>query len=271
MSDGPFRLNGEVAVVTGALGKLGPMWAGALLAAGACVMGLDHPDQKPGEAFEALQKKYGAQRVQLTSADVCDRADLERACEHCRQTFGIPTILVNNAGIDQPPDQPGGGYRLEDIPLELNRKVFEVNTLGLFLVTQVFGQPMVEAGRGSIINIGSLYASVAPDSRFYDHIPSNPPFLKPPAYGASKAAVVNLTRYLATLWASSGVRVNALSPGGVLGGQDDDFKRKFCARVPMGRMATEEDLRGPLLFLASEASAYVTGTELVVDGGFTAW
>ena len=130
---------------------------------------------------------------------------------------------------------------------------------------------MVEAGRGSIINIGSLYASVAPDSRFYDHIPSNPPFLKPPAYGASKAAVVNLTRYLATLWASSGVRVNSLSPGGVLGRQDDDFKRKFCARVPMGRMATEDDLRGPLLFLASEASAYVTGTELVVDGGFTAW
>ncbi len=93
----------------------------------------------------------------------------------------------------------------------------------------------------------------------------------PPAYGASKAAVVNLTRYLATLWASKGVRVNTLSPGGVLGGQDDEFKRKFCRRVPLGRMATEEDLTGPLLFLASEASRYVTGTELIVDGGFTAW
>jgi NAD(P)-dependent dehydrogenase (short-subunit alcohol dehydrogenase family) len=130
---------------------------------------------------------------------------------------------------------------------------------------------MVNAGRGSIINIGSLYASVSPDARFYDHIQGDTPFLKPPAYGASKAAVVNLTRYLATLWAPHGVRVNALSPGGVLGGQDEEFKRKFCNRVPLGRMATAEDLRGPLLFLASQASAYVTGTELVVDGGFTAW
>ena len=271
MKQGGFRLDGAVAVLTGSLGKLGPMWAGALLDAGACVMGLDHPDQKPGEAFIRLQKHYGEERIRLTSADVCNRADLEKACDLCQNVFGIPTILVNNAGIDQPPDQPGGGYRLEDIPLDVNRRVFEVNTLGLFLVSQVFGRVMVKAGRGSIINIGSLYASVAPDSRFYEHIQSDPPFLKPPAYGASKAAVVNLTRYLATLWASSGVRVNTLSPGGVLGGQDDDFKRKFCERVPMGRMATEQDLRGPLLFLASEASSYVTGTELVVDGGFTAW
>jgi len=112
---------------------------------------------------------------------------------------------------------------------------------------------------------------VAPDSRLYDHIPLDPPFLKPPAYGASKAAVVNLTRYLATLWASRGVRVNTLSPGGVLADQDAEFRAKFCSRVPMGRMATDDDLRGPLLFLASQASSYVTGTELIVDGGFTAW
>ena len=271
MSDALFNLDGAVAVVTGALGKLGPMWIGALLEAGACVLGVDHPDQEPGQGFQALQARLGNERLGLTRADVRRRADVEQACDHCQKTYGVPTILVNNAGIDQPPDQPGGGYRLEEIPLEVNRKVFEVNTLGLFLVSQVFGQAMVKAGRGSIINIGSLYASVAPDSRFYAHIQSDPPFLKPPAYGASKAAVINLTRYLATLWASSGVRVNALSPGGVLGGQDDDFKRKFCARVPMGRMATEQDLRGPLLFLASEASSYVTGTELIVDGGFTAW
>ncbi|MDJ0720755.1 MAG: SDR family oxidoreductase [Desulfobacterales bacterium] len=271
MSEGPFSLNGAAAVVTGALGKLGPVWIAALLDAGARVMGLDHPDQTPGEAFTALQKRYGAERLHIAAADVRIRGDLERACDLCLEVFGTPAILVNNAGIDQPPGQPGGGYYLEDIPLELNRKVFEVNTLGLFLVSQVFGRTMVKAGRGSIINIGSLYASVAPDSRFYDHIQSDPPFLKPPAYGASKAAVVNLTRYLATLWAPYGVRVNTLSPGGVLGGQDDHFKDKFCARVPMGRMATAEDLHGPLLFLASEASSYVTGTELVVDGGFTAW
>ena len=187
------------------------------------------------------------------------------------EIFGVPSILVNNAGIDRPPDQPQEGYLLEDIPIEENREILEVNTLGLFLATQVFGSEMVKAGRGSIINIGSLYASVSPDSRFYDHIQSDPPFLKPPAYGASKAAVVNLTKYLATHWAPHGVRVNALSPGGVLGDQDEEFKQKFCTRVPLGRMATAKDLSGPLLFLASRASSYVTGIELVVDGGFTAW
>jgi NAD(P)-dependent dehydrogenase (short-subunit alcohol dehydrogenase family) len=266
-----FHLDHRVAVVTGALGKLGPIWVEALLDAGARVVGLDHPHQEPGEAWRTLETQYGAERLRLIKADVRNREELEQAAEKCQALFETPAILVNNAGIDQPPDQPGGGCRLEDIPLEINRQVFEVNTLGLFLVSQVFGKAMVRAGRGSIVNIGSLYASVAPDSRFYDHIQSDPPFLKPPAYGASKAAVVNLSRYLATLWASSGVRVNVLSPGGVLGGQDDDFKRKFCARVPLGRMATGHDLWGPLLFLASEASAYVTGTELIVDGGFTAW
>ncbi len=266
-----FRLDDQVAIVTGALGKLGPMWIEALLDAGARVIGLDHPHQKPGEDWQSLAARYSPERLRLRPADVRNRAELERAGDACQTLWGTPAILVNNAGIDQPPDQPGGGYRLEDIPMELTRQVFEVNTLGFFLVTHVFGKSMVTAGRGSIINIGSLYASVAPDSRFYDHIQSDPPFLKPPAYGASKAAVVNLSRYLATLWASSGVRVNVLSPGGVLGGQDDDFKRKFCARVPLGRMATQKDLWGPLLFLASEASAYVTGTELIVDGGFTAW
>ena len=266
-----FSLKGEIAVVTGALGKLGPIWIETILEAGANVFALDHPDVQISQRFKNLQDRFDGQRLQLASADVTDRESLEAGCKKCLDVFGVPTILVNNAGIDQPPDQPDKGCCLEDIPFELNREVFEVNALGLFLVTQVFGGQMVKAGRGSIINIGSLYASVAPDSRFYDHIECDPPFLKPPAYGASKAAAVNLTRYLATLWASCGVRVNALSPGGVLGEQDPEFKRKFCERVPLGRMAEDKDLRGPLLFLASSASSYVTGIELVVDGGFTAW
>jgi NAD(P)-dependent dehydrogenase (short-subunit alcohol dehydrogenase family) len=266
-----FRLEGEIAVVTGALGKLGPIWAGALLEAGAQVMALDHPDAKISEGYQSIENRYDGTRLNLVRSDVRDRAGLEAACHNCLETFGVPSVLVNNAGIDRPPSDAGKGHRLEEIPLEENRAVLEVNTLGLFLVTQVFGAHMVNAGRGSIINIGSLYASVSPDKRFYDHIQGDPPFLKPPAYGASKAAVVNLTKYLATLWAPYGVRVNALSPGGVLGDQDEAFKKKFCDRVPLGRMATDSDLCGPLLFLASGASSYVTGTELVVDGGFTAW
>ena len=266
-----FDLEGEIGVVTGGLGKLGPIWIETLLDAGAAVFVIDRPGQKISEQFSKIQRRFQDNRLRLAYTDVRDRSALETACQECLEVLGVPSILVNNAGIDRPPDQPQEGYLLEDIPMEENREILEVNTLGLFLVTQVFGSEMIKAGRGCIINICSLYASVSPDSRFYDHIQSDPPFLKPPAYGASKAAVVNLTKYLATHWAPHGVRVNALSPGGVLGDQDEEFKRKFCNRVPLGRMATVKDLGGPLLFLASRASSYVTGIELVVDGGFTAW
>jgi NAD(P)-dependent dehydrogenase (short-subunit alcohol dehydrogenase family) len=266
-----YSLKSEVAVVTGALGKLGPIWIETLLEAQASVVAVDLAETPISEEYQKLQSRFDEANLILARADVRNRSSMEEACEQCIETFGVPTILVNNAGIDRPPSSAAGGYLVENIPLEENRQILEVNTLGVFLVCQVVGARMVAAGRGSIINIGSLYAGVSPDQRFYDHIAGDVPFLKPPAYGASKAAVINLTRYLATLWAPRGVRVNALSPGGVLGGQDEEFKRKFCSRVPMGRMARAEDLRGPLLFLASSASSYVTGTELLVDGGYTAW
>ncbi len=266
-----FDLDRQVGVVTGSLGKLGPIWVETLLDAGARVLALDRAGQPASPEFRQVQARFGPERLTLAFADVCIRAELEAALALCMQRFGTPTILVNNAGIDAPPAAGGRQFRLEEIPLEVNLRILEVNAAGLFLASQVFGAAMAEQRRGSIINIGSLYASVSPDSHLYDHIPGDPPFIKPPAYGASKAAVVNLTKYLATHLAPNGVRVNALSPGGVMGGQDEEFKRKFCARVPLGRMATDEDLRGPLLFLASPASAYVTGINLKVDGGFTAW
>jgi len=268
---GRFNLEGRIALVTGVLGKLGPVWAEALLEIGATVIGLDLPAAQANEAFSGLQKSYGERKLTLLRASVTDRDALLAARDAVASGFGVPAVLVNNAGIDQPPSEAGGGYRLEDIPPDVSRRIFEVNTLGVFQVAQIFGAEMVKARRGSVINVGSLYASVSPDPRFYDHIDSDPPFLKPPAYGASKAAVVNITKYLASAWGRYGVRVNTLSPGGVVGDQDEQFKRKFCERVPLGRMALHEDLIGPLQFLASDASAYVTGTELRVDGGFTAW
>ena len=267
---GVFDLTGRSAVVTGALGRLGPIWIGALLEAGAAVVGLDRVEAAPSEAFEELRRRFGSGRLRLLRANVLDRGGLEDACSQTVAAFGPPHILVNNAGIDQPPAVVRT-YRVEEIPLEIFRGVLDVNTVGTFLVTQVFGREMLEAGRGSVINIASLYASVAPDPRLYSHLPADPPFIKPPAYGASKAAVVNLTRYLAAHWAPRGVRVNALSPGGVMGDQDPEFRRKFSERVPMGRMATAQDLVGPLLFLASDASSYVTGIDLRVDGGFSIW
>jgi NAD(P)-dependent dehydrogenase (short-subunit alcohol dehydrogenase family) len=231
-------LRGRVAVVTGALGNLGPLWTRALAAEGATVVGID------------VREGEGIRR-----ADVTDGVSLQRVLAEIE----TPSILVNNAGIDAPPGAAGDASFL---------RTLEVNVAGVFNATQVFGQAMCEAGRGSIVNIGSLYASLAPIPALYDHI--EPPFVKPAAYGASKAAVVNLTRYFARLWGPYGVRVNALSPGGVLGGQDPEFVRKYSERVPLGRMAEIEDLAAPLLFLVSDASAYVTGHELRVDGGFTA-
>ena len=266
-----FNLKDEVAVVTGASGNLGPVWIDALLEHGASVFAIDRPGVDVARRFHELLEKAGASRLQFFNADVRDRRSLEAALDRCLATLGTPSVLVNNAGIDGPPTRSGENHKLKDIPFDENRDIMEVNVLGLFLVAQVFGSCMVNAGRGSIINIGSLYTGVAPDMRFYDHLPGENPFLKPPAYGASKAAVVNLTKYLATHWAAYGVRVNTLSPGGVLGKQDEEFKRKFCDRVPLGRMATHSDLRGPLIFLASSASSYITGIELKVDGGYTAW
>jgi NAD(P)-dependent dehydrogenase (short-subunit alcohol dehydrogenase family) len=238
-------LDGRVAVVTGALGNLGPVWSAALRAAGATVVGID------------LKAADGVEE-----ADVTDPDALRAALERITAAHGTPAVLVNNAGIDQPPDPDAA----DETP-EAFVRTLEVNVAGTFNATTIFGAAMIDAGHGSIVNIGSLYASVAPEPRFYDHLPG---FVKPAAYGSSKAGVVQLTRYFARRWGPHGVRVNALSPGGVRAVQDPEFLSKYCARVPLGRMAEPGDLGAPLVFLASDASRYVTGHELRVDGGFTA-
>jgi NAD(P)-dependent dehydrogenase (short-subunit alcohol dehydrogenase family) len=241
----------------------------ALLGSGARVLALDLREAPLPDAVKSLAANHG-ERLLVRKCDIRSAPGLRAALETCLERLGPPSILVNNAGIDAPPAEVPKTWRVEDWPLDQFQAVVDLNLSHTFGVCQVFGGEMVKRRRGSIINIGSLYASVSPDPALYDHIPADPPFLKPAAYGASKAALVNLTRYLAVHWAASGVRVNALSPGGVLGKQDAEFRRKFCNKVPMRRMAEEADLEGPLLFLASEASRYVTGVELRVDGGFTA-
>jgi NAD(P)-dependent dehydrogenase (short-subunit alcohol dehydrogenase family) len=269
VTDG-FSLHDHIAVVTGAFGRLGPIWIEALLGAGARVAAFDLPGVAAPTAFSALEGASGP-RLRRYECDITDRASIVAAADRVAEDLGGPDVLVNNAGVDQPPDSGSHRSRIEDLPIDQVRWMVEVNLLGTFQMTQVFGWGMAERGSGSIINIGSLYASVSPDQRLYDHITGDPPFLKSPAYGASKAAVVNMTRYFATLWGPRGVRVNTLSPGGVLAGQDEQFKQKYGARVPLGRMAQADDLKGPLVFLASSASSYITGHELRVDGGYTAW
>ena len=267
---GRFSLDQHVAVVTGACGKLGPVWVEALLEAGARVAALELPGAPVSSAFRALADRSPQSLVRF-DCDIRSRESIVAAAAAVSSGMGKPSVLVNNAGVDQPPDAGGNRSTIDELRIDQFRNMIEVNLLGTFQVTQVFGAGMAARGRGSIINIGSLYASVSPDQRFYDHLPGTAPFLKSPAYGASKAAVVNMTKYFSTLWGARGVRVNTLSPGGVAGGQDDQFRAKYAARVPLGRMAQVDDLKGPLVFLASDAASYVTGHELRVDGGFTAW
>ena len=265
-----FRIDGQIAVVTGACGKLGPIWIEALIDAGAQVAALELPGASVSPAFHVVEQRMPGQ-VQRFDCDVTNRQSVVNAASVVAERMGPISILVNNAGVDQPPDSAGTRSRIENLPMDQFHRMLEVNLMGTFQVTQVFGSQMADRGSGSVINIGSLYASVSPDQRFYDHLPGDLPFLKSPAYGASKAAVVNMTKYFSTLWGARGVRVNTLSPGGVAGGQDEAFRQKYGSRVPLGRMAQPEDLTGPLVFLASSASSYVTGHELRVDGGFTAW
>jgi len=264
-----FDMPKDIAVVTGACGRLGPVWIQALLEAGAKVMGLDLPDVPLSQSCLSLQRDYG-DRLLFARADMTDQRQLQQARLQCEKQFGSATVLVNNAGIDQPPDAVTS-YTLTEWPVRQINDVLAVNVGGVLATTQVFAESMLQQQKGSIINIGSLYARVSPDPRLYDHIACEPPFLKPPAYGASKAALINLTRYLAVHWAGQGIRVNSLSPGGVLANQDVQFQSKYAERVPMGRMAQADDLVGPLVFLACSASSYLTGQDICVDGGFSLW
>lgn len=259
-----FDLTDRVAVVTGAAGKLGPVWVDTLLSAGAVVVAITLPGTERDESLTPLLERG----TEIILADVRERRDLHRVLAAVESRYGVPHILVANAGVDVPPSARGCAD-LEAIQPEEVAETLATNVLGTFLSLQVFGSAMARAGRGAIIVIGSMYATVAPDPYLYDHL--TPPFVKPPAYGASKAAAVQMATQFAGLWGEYGVRVNSLSPGGVAGAQDSEFKSKYCGRTPLRRMAMSSDLAGPLLFLASEASAYVTGLDLRVDGGFCCW
>jgi NAD(P)-dependent dehydrogenase (short-subunit alcohol dehydrogenase family) len=239
-------LAGKRAVITGAAGHLGKVWADAMERAGATV-----------ERFD-VRESPGVKRM-----DIRKRSEVEAAFKG----VGAPDILVNCAGVDFQPTAEAPGGLFKDMTYEQEHRVIETNILGTETMLQVFGQAMADSGRGgSVINIGSILGVRPPDNRRYRE-----GWNKPPSYGASKAAIHNLTRYCAGLWGQTGVRVNTLSPGGVFANQDPEFIRRYTDRLPMGRMANDDDVVGPLLFLASDLSLYVTGVELMVDGGFTAW
>jgi NAD(P)-dependent dehydrogenase (short-subunit alcohol dehydrogenase family) len=205
--------------------------------------------------------------------DITDRATLEAAIDDVEQRLGVPHGLVNAAALDAPPDAPAEeNGPFETYPESSWDRVMEVNVKGTMLACQVIGGRMAAAGRGSIVNVSSIYGLVSPDQRLYEYRRSaGDAFVKPVAYSASKSALMNLTRYLATYWAPKNVRVNTVTFGGVFNGQDPQFLAGYEARVPLGRMARNDEYNGSIVFLLSDASSYMTGSNLVIDGGWTAW
>jgi NAD(P)-dependent dehydrogenase (short-subunit alcohol dehydrogenase family) len=263
----PFSVAERVVVITGGSGQLGRRFTNALRKRGARVAVLD---LEPPRGTASLGKDQG---LLFLKANVTRRDSLEAALEDITDAWDVPHALINNAALDSPPGSPASeNGPFEDFPLESWSKAIDVNLTGAFLTCQVFGGAMARAGRGSIVNVSSIYGVVSPDQRIYEYRRSGgDTFFKPVAYSASKSGLLNLTRYLATYWALRGVRVNTLTLGGVFNKQDPRFLEGYCARVPLGRMADEAEYEGPVLFLCSDASSYMTGSNLVVDGGWTAW
>lgn len=267
-----FSLAGRTVVITGGLGQLGRQYTRAVLDMGGTVAALDMapPAAEYAERFAPEQDEG---RLFTLSVDVTDKDSLAGALCDIIARAGVPHGLVNNAALDSPPGAPAGeNGPLEGYPLESFDRIMQVNVTGCLAACQVFGGAMAEAGRGSIVNICSTYGLVSPDQRLYDYRRERgEDFFKPVSYAASKSAMLNLTRYMATYWAARGVRVNTLTPGGVFNAQEPAFLEGYARRTPLGRMADEAEYNGAIVFLLSDASSYMTGANLVIDGGWTAW
>lgn len=266
-----FDLGGRVIVITGGAGLLGREYAAALSARGAHVVVADRAGEAAAEVVASLP---GAPGLAL-QVDIARREDVDALVARVAAAWGRVDGLVNNAALDpkfDPEHQGEHGAGFEGLSLDVWERALDVNLTGMFLCTQAVGRFMKEAtpGRGAIVNVSSIYGMVGPDQRIYER-PGQPPAFKPITYTVTKSAVFGFTRYLATYWGSRGPRVNTLTLGGVYNQHDDEFVARYAARVPLGRMARRDEYCGALIYLLSDASSYMTGGNLVVDGGWTAW
>jgi len=267
-----FDLTGRVAVVTGGAGLLGSQFCHILAEAGARVVVVDIDEEAAASLANELQGAgYQAMSV---GTDISNPESVAAMAKKTLETYQRLDILVNSAALDPKFDQDNidqqGANAFENFPLDAWNQAIEVNLTGMFLCSQAVSKPMLAQGKGAIINICSTYGLVGPDQRIYER-EGQPPSFKPVTYTVTKAGVLGLTKYLATYYAGKDIRVNALTPGGVFVDHDDTFVKAYSSRTVIGRMAERTEMNGALLFLASDASSYMTGSNLVVDGGWTAW
>jgi NAD(P)-dependent dehydrogenase (short-subunit alcohol dehydrogenase family) len=272
-----FDLDGRTIIVTGGYGQIGRVVTLAMVEAGAQVAVIE---PKPDDAVTKTKFGNASRNIAVVKADVTSRASLEAARDEIMKLFGAPHGLINNAALDSPPDSSAAETGpFEDYPESSWDKVMDVNAKGVFQCCQIFGKPMADAGRGSIVNVASIYGSVSPDQGLYQYRRDRGEvFFKPVAYSASKSALYNLTRYIAVYWGPKGVRANTVTFAGVFNNQDPLFLQNYEKKIPLRRagkdalhgMADANDYAGPMVFLMSDASTYMTGADLRVDGGFLA-
>ena len=265
-----FSLANKVVVVTGGAGLLGQVFCQGLVDVGAHVAIVDL-DLASAETAAKKINKSDAQKVVAFESDITSPESVTQMVANVVKQLGRIDVLVNNAA-SKGSSLDAFFESFEDYSLKTWREVMSVNIDGLFLVAQAVGKQMKKQGGGSIIQTSSIYGVVAPDQRIYEGSEYNGRAINTPAvYSASKAAVNGLTNYLSTYWATSKIRVNSLTPGGIASGQNDEFNKRYSSRVPLGRMGEASELVGALIYLASDASSYVTGQNIIVDGGLSAW